>query len=104
MPQIIRCPHCQKSMQAPDNVAGKRLQCPSCKKPFQVPGVAAPTAPAKPAPPAAAQPSTIQHQASVTGEFQAVQPRPSNGDGAKPVPTSTPTKCPSCNAQLLEGA
>ena len=42
MPQVIRCPHCQKSMQVPDNAAGKTVRCPNCQKPFGVPGAAPP--------------------------------------------------------------
>ncbi len=49
MPYVIRCPHCQKSMQVPDSAAGKRVACPACKQPFVVPGTqptaAAPAAP-----------------------------------------------------------
>src|SRR5262245_39696882 len=96
MPQIIRCPHCQKTMQAPDNVAGKRLQCPSCKQPFMVPGAP------PPAPPPAASAG-----ASSTGAMPTVPSKPPQATGAKPVPAPTPrapTKCPSRNAQLLEGA
>src|SRR6185295_3671433 len=76
MPQVIRCPHCTKSMQVPDNVAGKTVKCPSCQKPFAVPGVA----------PSARPPSS-----------------PDMGNGAK-VSAPAPTKCPACGSQLLEGA
>jgi eukaryotic-like serine/threonine-protein kinase len=96
MPQIIRCPHCQKSMQIPDNVAGKRMACPSCKKPFMAPGAPAPGGSPVAAP---------GGNSASTGAFAAVPPRPANGNGAKiaPVPAA-PTRCPQCNAQLLEGA
>ena len=40
MPQVIRCPHCTKSMQVPDNAAGKTVRCPACTKPFAVPAAA----------------------------------------------------------------
>ena len=33
MPQVIRCPHCQKQMGVPDNAAGKNVRCPACNKP-----------------------------------------------------------------------
>jgi predicted Ser/Thr protein kinase len=77
MPQVIKCPHCQKSMQLPDGVAGKTVRCPTCNKPFVVPAVA----------PAASLP--------VAG--------PEMGNGAKR-PGGAPTKCPACGSALLEGA
>src|SRR6516162_11516403 len=81
MPHIIKCPHCSKSMQVPDNAAGKHVQCPSCKKAFAVPAL--PGAAAPPVPAAAA-------------------PAP---NGARPAaPPSGPTKCPSCGSMMLEGA
>src|SRR5581483_7253186 len=82
MPYVIRCPHCQKSMQVPDSAAGKRVACPACKQAFVVPalqpaavGAAAPAAPA---------PTT-------------------NGAGAAHAPAG-PTKCPACGSTLNEGA
>jgi predicted Ser/Thr protein kinase len=100
MSQILRCPHCQKSMQVPDNVAGKRVSCPSCKKPFMVP------APPAPLP----APSTLGGAAVSTGAFPAVPPRPAPvpapapTNGSRAAAPATPTKCPQCNSQLLEGA
>lgn len=106
MPQIIRCPHCQKTMQAPDNVAGKRLQCPSCKQPFMVPG----------APPPAPPPAAATAGASSTGAMPTIPSKPQVNGAKPPPPTSpvaasaapppppTPSKCPSCGSQLLEGA
>lgn len=84
MPQVIGCPHCKKSMQVPDGVAGKTVRCPSCSKPFTVPA-AAPAAAASPARP------------------------PSNADVSIPkpapaAPAATPTNCPACGSSLLEGA
>ncbi len=81
-------------MQAPDNVAGKRLQCPSCKKPFMVPGAAP-----------AAVPAAATAGASSTVSMPAMAPKPAEGNGARSSGTfPTPSKCPSCNAPLLEGA
>src|SRR5262245_15765402 len=37
MPLGTRCPHCQKSMQVPDNAAGRNVRCPACRNPFTVP-------------------------------------------------------------------
>src|SRR5262245_29982866 len=96
MPQIIRCPHCQKSMQIPDNVAGKRMACLSCKKPFMAPSAAPPPIPAV---------ATLAGSGGSTAGGAAVAPRPSNGNGARVgAAAPTPTRCPQCNAQLLEGA
>jgi serine/threonine-protein kinase len=82
MPQIIRCPHCQKAMQLPDNALGKRVACPMCKQPFQTPGGTPAPAPAAPAP-----------------------PRNGNGaTGSGVFPTTSTQSCPSCGAKLLEGA
>jgi predicted Ser/Thr protein kinase/phage FluMu protein Com len=88
MPQVIRCPHCTKSMQVPDNAGGKNVRCPSCKKPFTIPAAAG--AVPKPAAPA---PAAV----------------PVSGNGAKgavaaPAPAPLPTICPSCGSKLLEGA
>jgi serine/threonine protein kinase len=84
MPYVIRCPHCTKSMQVPDNAAGKHVQCPSCKQAFAVPALVA----------AAAAPT---------------QPDVAAGNGSRaaaaaPSKPATPTKCPSCGSTLLEGA
>src|SRR5262245_37710648 len=98
MPQVIRCPHCQKSMQVPDNAAGKTVRCPSCQKPFGVPG-------------AAPQPVA----AGVGAGMQAAKPPlpaapPPQGPASKPsinlapAPAAGPTKCPQCGSELLEGA
>ena len=83
MPYVIRCPHCTKSMQVPDNAAGKHVQCPSCKKAFAVPALVAAAA-------ASAQPAT-------TGNG-------SRAAATAPSKPATPTKCPSCGSTLLEGA
>jgi hypothetical protein len=37
MPNIIKCPECQKSLKLNESLAGKRVRCPACKKPFVVP-------------------------------------------------------------------
>jgi predicted Ser/Thr protein kinase len=99
MPQIIRCPHCTKSMQVPDNAGGKNVRCPSCKQPFMVPAPAA----VRPAVPVAA-PAPAVPPAAVAA--------PLIGNGAKPptpvatpvAPPPLPTVCPSCGSKLLEGA
>jgi len=82
MPQIIRCPHCQKPMQLPDNALGKKVACPMCKLPFMT---AAPQTPSPPPPTTA-----------VDGN--------GNGSATNLAPPITPQMCPSCGAKLLEGA
>ncbi len=77
MPIIIKCPSagCGKSMQVPDNAAGKRVQCPTCKNAFQVPAAGA----------------------SSSGSLSS----PSMGD---PKPAASPKNCPACGSTLNEGA
>src|SRR5438552_1251610 len=103
MPQVIRCPHCQKSMQVPDNVAGKQVRCPSCKQPFLVaatpvrqPAVAAvgAGAPAKAAAPAVPA-SAADHR------YQTAAPAAPAAPVAAP---GTPHECPACHSTLLSGA
>lgn len=38
----VTCSQCQKSLKAPDKLAGKRVRCPSCDEVVQVPELAAP--------------------------------------------------------------
>lgn len=37
MPDIIKCPECQKALKLNAALAGKRVRCPGCKQPFVVP-------------------------------------------------------------------
>ncbi len=87
MPQVIRCPHCTKSTQVPDNAAGKTVRCPGCAKPFAVPA-AVPLIPVPAATPSRTSPGV------------------ESGNGARVAATApaTPTKCPACGSTLLEGA
>jgi predicted Ser/Thr protein kinase len=92
MAYVIRCPHCSKSMQIPDNASGKHVQCPSCKKPFAVPNLqpaAAAGAPASapPSPPPSANGGVAAPSAP-----------------AAPKSAPPPTKCPACGSPWLEGA
>jgi predicted Ser/Thr protein kinase len=86
MPQVIRCPHCSKAMQVPDNAAGKGVRCPSCHKPFQVPAAAAATLPVA--------------AVAVVGS-RSTPPAPSPLSSSS---SGTPTECPACGSQLLPGA
>lgn len=97
MPHIIRCPHCAKSMQVPDNAIGKTVKCPSCAKPFAVPSSA---------PPLAASTTPARGLAAANGSRPAM-PGLSSGVTAQMsalTGTVSSSKCPSCNSPLLEGA
>jgi predicted Zn finger-like uncharacterized protein len=48
MPLTIQCPHCQRSLNVPDEAAGKMVRCPACQEAF---AVAQPTPTVTPAPP-----------------------------------------------------
>src|SRR5262249_43769970 len=99
MPQVIRCPHCKKSMQVPDNAAGKRVACPSCQKPFVIPGAAPAN---RPAVAAVAKPPSVGRPAAPS------TPAPAGNGARAPAPSappaSAPNVCPSCGSKLLEGA
>ena len=86
MPQVIRCPHCQRSMQVPDNAAGKTVRCPVCQKPFGVPA-------ATPVPVAAG-----------VGNGPTPKPSPSITFPTIPAPGASGQPCPSCGSMLLPGA
>lgn len=45
MPEIVRCPSCQRQLQVPDNFAGQKVQCPKCAATFVAAGSAAPLLP-----------------------------------------------------------
>jgi predicted Ser/Thr protein kinase/phage FluMu protein Com len=79
MPQVLRCPHCSKSMQVPDTAAGKAVKCPSCQKPFMVPALS----------------GVVPRPAA---------PAPGNGSRAGPAAPPGPSVCPGCGSRLPEGA
>ncbi len=38
MPDItFECPHCQQSLEAPEDMAGETIACPACEQPIQLP-------------------------------------------------------------------
>lgn len=41
MPIVVSCPQCGRKLNAPDELAGKRVKCPQCSSAVQVPGGAA---------------------------------------------------------------
>jgi predicted Ser/Thr protein kinase len=94
MPQVIRCPHCTKSMQVPDNAAGKQVRCPQpgCAKIFLVPAQPVAAGVAAGAPPAS------------YGRPSPPQPEPRLQAPPPPTATSGGTECPACKSQLLPGA
>ena len=56
MPVKVRCPECQKVLQAPDAARGKAIKCPECAARVPVPAGDAAESPAKPKKPAAKAP------------------------------------------------
>jgi hypothetical protein len=48
MPIKIKCPKCQQTLTANDNLAGKRANCPKCKNPLTIPAASSASAPAGP--------------------------------------------------------
>ena len=96
MAQVIRCPHCGKTMQLPEQAAGKQVRCPhpACHKVFLVPA----PAPQSPATPPVVSPV---NGAPAAGPVALVKP-----PEAAPTPPPAPAlqKCPACKATLLPGA
>ena len=37
MPIQVTCPHCSKTISAPDKFAGRNATCPACKNPIEIP-------------------------------------------------------------------
>lgn len=64
---VIRCPHCDRKLKLPSELAGKNLRCPHCKTMFTVPvETVAPAAPVAPAVPAAREAPAERPQAPPT--------------------------------------
>ncbi|MBX9680472.1 MAG: protein kinase [Gemmataceae bacterium] len=97
MPLIIRCPNaqCAKSMQVPDNAAGKKVACPTCKTPFIIPATAAA--------PATTAPATTT-ASSLSSSSPSIELSNGNRTTTANTSSSTPTACPACGSKLLEGA
>jgi predicted Ser/Thr protein kinase len=106
MPLVIRCPHCKKPTQVPDNAAGKQVRCPFCKNIFAVAGpqpvAAAPVA--KPAPVAAAAPPRGPVVAPLKSPAPTPVPPTKPQAAVATKPQAAPTECPSCKSPLLPGA
>jgi phage FluMu protein Com/predicted Ser/Thr protein kinase len=103
MPQVTRCPHCNKSLQVPDDVAGKAIRCPLCKQLFAVRVAPAPE-PVAVAAAVSAKPPTVTARPPLTGGTSTGRTsgsRPAPANGPSPAP---PTECPACKSKLLPGA
>src|SRR5262245_20423678 len=99
MPLTIRCPHCTKAMQVPDNAPGKQVRCPGGSRLFQVGGVG--SAPAREPVAAGAAAGAARPAGSPTPPSPPPAAKPS---GAVPVKPPAPTACPACGSALLPGA
>src|SRR5437867_2821969 len=100
MPQIIKCPHCNKPLQVADDAGGKQVRCPNhgCAKIFTVS-----VAPARQ--PAAVGAGTPAR--SVAGSDAGVSVAVAGLAPAKPgadKPAAGKNLCPACKAELLPGA
>lgn len=87
MPIKFPCPHCKKTLQVKEQLAGKKGVCPACKKPVTVP------APRAPAPTAAAKPAVDLEALAVE---TLIEPK-------RETPTVTATVdflCPFCDTEL----
>jgi predicted Ser/Thr protein kinase len=94
MPHVLRCPHCQKSMQVPDQAAGKTVRCPNpkCQKPFQVPALAPEPVAVATAP---APREAVGAKAGSSAANLSIVPPPLGGET---------TPCPQCGSALPAGA
>ena len=101
MPQVIRCPHCTKAMQVPDNAAGKQVRCPGCSRLFLVSSPALAKQPV-----AAAAPTAKSSSGSVQIDLapRPAPPPPAKGPATPAPPSAAPTECPACKSPLLPGA
>lgn len=109
MPHPVSCPHCKKSMQAPDQLLGKSVKCPSCKKVFKVEPAAAKvpvgagvgsgpavSTPSPSSPPAAAPTSAPSATAAESKSTASVE--------IKPTALPALTECPACKEKWTPGA
>jgi serine/threonine protein kinase len=94
MPQMRRCPHCNKTIRIPDSAAGKQVRCPSCRKEFAV-----------------AKNPVLEPAAAIgAGAFpgtksRVAEPRlPAPQGSTRSSTIATTTVCPACNTALLPGA
>jgi uncharacterized protein (DUF983 family)/DNA-directed RNA polymerase subunit RPC12/RpoP len=81
----FNCPHCQQSLEAPEELLGQTINCPSCNGRIQLPSPQ-PRQPAKPLPPP---------------QKKVVLNKPQT---APPPQTGRTKPCPFCGEQILEVA
>ena len=77
MPFTLECPHCNRSLKAPETLAGKTVHCPRCGQPMKVPPVAHTPSP----------PSRSHHSAAAEGDDSVSPSRPAT---AAPLPSGMP--------------
>lgn len=106
MTQVVRCPQCGRTVQVPEQAAGKQVRCPypACQKVFLVAGLARQLRDAS----ESAGPANVAAPPLVTAEEKSLN-RIADALDTTPPPTTTavaPTSatCPSCQAVLLAGA
>jgi RsiW-degrading membrane proteinase PrsW (M82 family)/phage FluMu protein Com len=86
----IACPGCEKVLNAPDSMAGRKARCPNCKEVVAIPGTAA-SSPTKPR--AATEPKQPSKQASQANSSQPSQTEIEKTKRAsRPDPTKTAAK------------
>lgn len=82
----FECPHCQRKLKVPDELAGKKCRCVSCKQGFVVPAATAPVDGVVPPPPAARP---------ISSPSPPPQPASAPPDATLPVPPRpTPARSP----------
>jgi len=85
---VIRCPHCDRKLKLPSELAGKNLRCPHCKTMFTVPVSAVETLPAVPPPPGRqVEPSAPSRHVEPPLPRRPVEPPISSREADEPVPS-----------------
>jgi predicted RNA-binding Zn-ribbon protein involved in translation (DUF1610 family) len=91
----IECPHCNKTLQAPDQKAGQVVNCPSCGGQMQLPAAGA-------APPPPQSPTPQSPAPSTGGGMGAGAPPQHIGVQPMAPSTSKATKsCPYCGEEIM---
>jgi len=94
MAQVTACSHCKKTIQVPDNAAGRKVRCPLCRHVFTVPAAARELAAA-----AVGGPKPSSRPApSISSVTEATQEAPTTAVSA------AASYCPTCKAPLLPDA
>jgi hypothetical protein len=101
MPQLTRCPHCQRELKIPDGAAGN-LRCPLCQQIFAV--RAAPIREPVAAMAASDAPTKLPNGAVPPVSVAAVRPSSPTNRIPPARPPASVHECPACKARLLPGA